>query len=135
MRPLSPSGSHSSQIPIKVLHKAAKAKSIRRKRIDLPCGCSIYKSVNCYNHGFTHRGTHHCSSSDEWRIYLGGAKSPIFQDPKTPQQTIQHEQGRNRDKDPIQLQPEESVGNSQVFLDIPDMDSLTTSDIAFLKSI
>ncbi|AEA11181.1 AC2 protein [Vernonia yellow vein Fujian virus] len=135
MQPSSPSTSRCTPVPIKVLHRAAKRKPIRRKRIDLPCGCTYYRSINCHNHGFTHRGTHHCSSSDEWRIYLGGTKSPIFQDPKPPQKTIPDGQRHHRNEDPVQLQPEESVGTSNVFLDIQDLDSFTTSDIAFLKSI
>nr|AXE43634.1 TrAP protein [Croton yellow vein mosaic virus] len=77
MRPSSPSKAHSTQVPIKVQHKIAK-KGIRRRRVDLPCGCSYFISIACHNHGFTHRGTHHCRSSREWRVYLGDSKSPYF---------------------------------------------------------
>ncbi|CAJ57821.2 transactivator protein [Vernonia yellow vein virus] len=135
MQPSSPYTSRCSQVPIKALHRAAKARPIKRKRIDLPCGCSIYRHINCHNHGFTHRGTHHCSSSSEWRIYLGSSKSPIFQDPKAPTTTIQHEQGHHRSQDPIQPLPEESTGTTQMLSDFHHLESLTSSDIAFLKSI
>ncbi|CAZ40065.1 AC2 protein [Clerodendrum golden mosaic Jiangsu virus] len=132
MQHSSPSRSHYT--PIKVIHKQAK-RPIRRKRIDLACGCSIYKSVDCEHHGFTHRGVHHCSSSDEWRTYMGYRQSPLFQDPKPPQETVQHEPRHHTNSSPIQPQPKEGVGDSQVFSQLEDLHSFTSSDIAFLKGI
>nr|QEL50584.1 transcription activator protein [Tomato leaf curl Mali virus] len=135
MRPSSPSHSHCSPTPIKVLHKQAKKKPIRRRRIDLNCGCSYYLHINCTNHGFTHRGTHHCSSSSEWRVYLGAQQSPIFQDNKTHQPTIQQEPRHDISPNPFQPQSQEKVGDSQVLSELPDLDDLTASNWSFLKGL
>nr|AXN77442.1 transcriptional activator protein [Tomato leaf curl Mahe virus] len=135
MQPSSPSTSHCSQIPIKVQHRIAKTRAIRRKRIDLGCGCSYYIHVNCANHGFTHRGTHYCSSSTEWRVYLGDTKSPLFQDNQTRQPGIQHEPRHHINPDTVQPQPKEGVGDSQVFSELQGLDELTPSDWSFLKRI
>nr|AAW50895.1 transactivator protein [Begomovirus sp. CR-2004-4] len=134
MRPSSPSKSHSTQVPIKVQHRIAK-KNNRRRRVDLPCGCSYFIALACHNHGFSHRGVHHCSSSREWRVYLGDTKSPLFQDNGAPQPPISNESRYHENPNPVQLQPEESVGNSQMLSDLPDLDDFTASDWSFLKSI
>nr|AWV91708.1 C2 [Hollyhock leaf curl virus] len=134
MRFSSPSKDHCTPVPIKVQHREAK-RVHRRRRVDLECGCSYFLSINCFNHGFTHRGTHHCSSSMEWRLYLGGSKSPIFQDPQPRQTAIHNDNGHNKDQNPIQLQPSESSGSAQVFSDLPNLDDLTPSDWSFLKGI
>nr|WNV28807.1 TrAP [Papaya leaf curl virus] len=42
MRSSSPSKDHFTQVPIKVQHRTAKRRAIRRKRVDLNCGCSYY---------------------------------------------------------------------------------------------
>ncbi|ASL70130.1 transcriptional activator protein [Emilia yellow vein Thailand virus] len=135
MRSSSPSKAHSTQVPIKVQHQIAKKKAVRRRRVDLPCGCSYFIAINCASYGFTHRGTHHCSSSREWRVYLGDNKSPIFQDNPTPGKTISEEPRHNNGSDPVQLQPEESFGDTSMFSNLPNMDSFTSSDLAFLKNI
>ncbi|UOL65617.1 transcriptional activator protein [Tomato leaf curl Nantou virus] len=135
MQNSSPSHNHCTPVPIKVQHRIAKKKSIRRRRVDLPCGCSYFVSINCHNHGFTHRGTHHCSSSREWRIYLDGTKSPLFQHNPTPRETIPDEPRHNNNPDQVQPQPEESVGDASMFSELPDLDSFTSSDLAFLKSL
>nr|ATO88002.1 AC2 [Tomato leaf curl New Delhi virus] len=54
------SSSHSKNHSIPVAktslpHK--RKKSIRRRRVDLPCGCTYYISINCHDDGFTHRGS------------------------------------------------------------------------------
>nr|AEB40038.1 AC2 protein [Tomato yellow leaf curl China virus] len=134
MRSSSPSTGHSTQVPIKVQHRIAK-KTTRRRRVDLPCGCSYFVAIGCHNHGFTHRGTTHCNSIREWRAYLDGQKSPVFQDNQTPRETISEEPRHNHSASPIQLQPEESVGDTQMFSNLPNLDSFTSSDLAFLKSI
>ncbi|CAJ87649.1 AC2 protein [Siegesbeckia yellow vein Guangxi virus] len=136
MQPSSPSTAHSTPVPIKVQHKIAKKKKVtRRRRIDLDCGCTVYIGIHCANNGFTHRGTHHCSSGTEWRVYLDGSKSPIFQDNRSPQQAIQQRPRQDYNPDTIQLQPENSAGDSQMLSDFRSLDSLTSSDMAFLKSI
>nr|CAM91944.1 C2 protein [Tomato leaf curl Antsiranana virus] len=135
MQPSSPSTSHCSQIPIKVKHRIAKKRPIRRKRIDLNCGCSYYLHINCINHGFTHRGTHHCSSSTEWRFYLGDSKSPVFQNPLPREPPIQHEPRHHINPDTVQPQLEEGIGDSQMFSQLQGLDELTPSDWSFLKSV
>nr|AAW22866.1 transcriptional activator protein [Cotton leaf curl Multan virus] len=123
-----------TQVPIKVQHREAKKRN-RRRRVDLECGCSYYLSLNCHNHGFTHRGTHHCSSGREWRIYLGDSKSPLFQNYQPRQPSIHDEHGHTHDQDPVQLQHSESSGTAQVFSNLPNLDDLTPSDWSFLKGI
>nr|CRI05743.1 transcriptional activator protein [Papaya leaf curl virus] len=134
MRSSSPSKAHSTQVPIKVKHRLAK-KGTRRRRVDLPCGCSYFIALACHDHGFTHRGTHHCSSSREWRVYLGDSKSPVFQDNRAPQPAVLHEQRHHHRPDTVQLQPEESVGDTQMFPSLPNLDDLTASDWSFLKGL
>nr|UYO78132.1 AC2 [Tomato leaf curl New Delhi virus] len=112
-----------------------KKKNIRRRRVDLQCGCSYYISINCHDHGFTHRGIHHCGSSREWRIYLGRSKSPVFQNFETPQQALPQRARHNQDSNTIQPQPAESPGGSQVFSNFPNLDGLTPSDWDFLESL
>nr|AVD30025.1 AC2 [Cotton leaf curl Kokhran virus] len=134
MQSSSPSRAHSTQVPIKVQHRLAK-KGTRRRRVDLPCGCSYFIALACHNHGFTHRGTHHCSSSREWRVYLGDNKSPVFQGNRAPQSGIPSEPSHNHRADTVQSQPEESVGDTQMFSNLPNLDDLTASDWSFLKGI
>ncbi|AAF02099.1 AC2 trap protein [Pepper leaf curl virus] len=137
MQSSSPSKAHSSQVPIKVRHRIAK-KTTRRRRVDLPCGCSYFVALGCHPHGFTHRGTSHCSSSSssrEWRIYLDGQQSPIFQNNTTPREAVPEEPRHNHGANPVQLQPEESGGTTPMLSNLPNLDSFTSSDLAFLKSI
>nr|ABG26104.1 TrAP protein [Sida leaf curl virus]WEM04221.1 AC2 protein [Sida leaf curl virus] len=135
MRRSSPSQSHCTQVPIKIEHQKVRKKYNRRKRVDLECGCTYFRSLNCHNHGFTHRGIHHCSSSDEWRIYLGYGKSPVFQDPRPPGQAVPPQPRHHNGPSEVQPQPEESLGDSQMFHNLPDLDSFTSSDMAFLEGL
>nr|UYO78179.1 AC2 [Chilli leaf curl virus] len=134
MRPSSPSKAHSTQVPIKVQHRLAK-KGTRRRRVDLDCGCSYFISLRCHDYGFTHRGTHHCSSSREWRVYLGDSKSPIFQNNKTRYQTVSSRTRHNQSAYNVQPQPAESTGTSQMCSNVPNLDGLTPSDWDFLESL
>nr|AFF58889.1 AC2 [Clerodendrum golden mosaic China virus] len=129
----SPSQSHSSQVPIKVQHKISKRRPTRRRRVDLECGCSYYLSIDCHNHGFTHRGNHHCNSGGEWRFYLGGAKSPLFQSNGTRLEAVQHESRHNHRPDTIQPQPEESTGTSQMLPHISNLDTFDSADWEIFK--
>nr|ALO02836.1 AC2 [Soybean chlorotic blotch virus] len=123
MRSSSASPSHSTAVPIKVRHRQAKKRQIRRRRVDLRCGCSYFVSINCANHGFTHRGTHHCSSSREWRLYLDGPKPSALQSDATshgnPGVAIQHNQATSA----VQPQPQESVRTPQVLDNLDDIDA------------
>nr|AJE24823.1 transcriptional activator protein [Tomato leaf curl Joydebpur virus] len=134
MRPSSPSKAHSTQVPIKVQHRLAK-KGTRRRRVDLDCGCSYFIALRCHDHGFTHRGTHHCSSGREWRVYLGDNKSPVFQDNRAPPPAIPNEPRHHNSPSTVQSQPEESVGDTQMFSNLPNLDDLTASDWSFLKGL
>ncbi|ABC74552.1 transactivation protein [Rhynchosia golden mosaic virus] len=121
----SPLRNRSSPLSIKAQHRYAKRQT-RRKRIDLQCGCSIYVHINCANHGFTHRGTHHCASSNEWRFYLGGSKSPIFQDNQSGGPITHAQQGLPHSNQ-SQPQPTESVGSPQSLLQFPSLDDIDDS--------
>nr|AHB73977.1 AC2 [Tomato leaf curl Karnataka virus] len=134
MRSSSPSNAHSTQVPIKVQHRLAKM-GTRRRRVDLPCGCSYFIALACHDHGFTHRGTHHCSSSREWRVYLGDSKSPIFQDNRAPQPSMHDEPRHHPRPSTVQSQPEESGGDTQMVPSLPSLDDLPASDCASLKGI
>nr|AEG89798.1 transcription activator protein [East African cassava mosaic virus-Kenya] len=135
MPPSSPSTSHCSQVPIKVQHRTAKNRALRRRRVDLECGCSFYLHIDCINHGFSHRGTHHCASSKEWRFYLGNNKSPLFRNHQPRQEAWEHEPRHHHTPDTFQPQPPEGIGDSQVFSQLQGLDDLTASDWSFLKSI
>ncbi|UFT26613.1 transactivator protein [Rhynchosia mottle virus] len=121
----SPLRNRSSPPSIKPRHSYAKRQT-RRKRIDLNCGCSIYVHINCANHGFTHRGTHHCCSSKEWRFYLGGSKSPIFQDNQSGAAHVHTNHGVPH-SDTLQPQPAESVGSPQSLSKFPSLDDIDDS--------
>uniref|UniRef100_F6L742 Transcriptional activator protein n=1 Tax=Jatropha mosaic India virus-[Lucknow] TaxID=569949 RepID=F6L742_9GEMI len=135
MRPSSPSTGHSTPVPIKAKHRAAKRRAIRRRRVDLNCGCSYYVHINCHNHGFVLWGTHHCSSSDEWRVLLGAPQSPLFQNHRPQQPAVQYDLRHYYRPDTVLLHPEESVGTTSMLDGFQNLDSLTSSDWAFLESI
>ncbi|KAK8483688.1 hypothetical protein V6N13_023938 [Hibiscus sabdariffa] len=128
----SPSKSHSTPPSIKAQHHHAK-RNTRRSRIDLPCGCTIYVHLSCHDYGFTHRGTHHCSSSTEFCFYLGHSKSPLFQDAQLPPKTIQPELQCDKDSDTIQPQPSTSSVASQVLPELHNMDDVSSVDYDFLS--
>ncbi|ALK03443.1 transactivator protein [Whitefly-associated begomovirus 2] len=120
------SSSQSTPPSIKREHKKAKKRAVRRRRIDLECGCSIYFHIGCTGHGFTHRGTHHCTSGREWRVYLGDRKSPLFQDVPSRGTAVHQDQNIQR-PDTIQPQPEESIGSPQGVPELPSLDDFTDS--------
>nr|UYS88275.1 transcription activator protein [Pedilanthus leaf curl virus] len=134
MRSSSPSKAHSTQVPNKVQHRLAK-KGTRGRSVDFRGWGSYFKALACHDHGFTHRGTHHCSSSTEWRAYLGDSKSLLFQVTGPPHQAIPQEPRHHHCPDTVQSQPEESVGDTQMFHSIPNLDDLTASDWSFLKGL
>nr|AIN35829.1 TRAP [Bean golden mosaic virus] len=118
--------SSSTPPSIKVQHRAAKKRAIRRRRVDLECGCTIYVHINCSGHGFTHRGTHHCTSSGEWRVYLGDIKSPLFQDVQRRGSTIHNNQSIPP-PNTVQPQPQEQTGSTQGFPGFPSLDDISSS--------
>nr|QAV52501.1 AC2 [Chino del tomate Amazonas virus] len=120
------SSSPSAPPSIKRAHRQAKKRAIRRRRIDLECGCSIYIHIGCTGHGFTHRGTHHCTSGREWRVYLGDRKSPIFQDNQRRGPDVHELQGVPH-PNTVQLQPEEGIGSTQSLLELPSLDDISDS--------
>nr|AGD98634.1 transactivating protein [Sida mottle Alagoas virus]AGD98639.1 transactivating protein [Sida mottle Alagoas virus]AGD98644.1 transactivating protein [Sida mottle Alagoas virus] len=118
--------SSSTPPSIKPRHRIAKKRAVRRRRVDLDCGCSIYQHLNCTGHGFTHRGTHHCTSSREWRLYLGNNKSPLFQDNQGRGSTV-HQDKSVPHPDQVQPQPEESIGSPQGIPQFPSLDDINDS--------
>nr|QWB14697.1 trans-activating protein [Sida yellow blotch virus]QWB14702.1 trans-activating protein [Sida yellow blotch virus]QWB14707.1 trans-activating protein [Sida yellow blotch virus] len=118
--------SSSTPPSIKRRHRIAKRRAPRRRRIDIDCGCSIYVHINCSNHGFTHRGTHHCASGREWRLYLGDNKSPLFQDIPSRGPVVHQDQGVPH-TDTIQPQPQESIGSPQGIPQLPSLDDFSDS--------
>ncbi|ATO88009.1 AC2 [Coccinia mosaic Virudhunagar virus] len=134
MHSSSPSKVPSTPAGIKAQHRKSK-RAIRRRRIDLKCGCSYYYSIDCHDHGFTHRGVHHCNSSREWRVYLDGTKSPLFQDNRPRSPSVFLPTGHHNNRNQIQPQPEESSADSQVFSNLQGLDWFTASDLAFFEGI
>ncbi|AAK64550.1 transcription activation protein TrAp [Hollyhock leaf crumple virus-[Cairo]] len=134
MRPSSPSQISCTQVPIKVKHREAKKRAIRRRRIDIPCGCTVYVAFTCRDNGFTHRGNHHCASSREWRSYLDNQQSPFFQNPTRNLDEF-FERESHRHPDPVQSQPQEGIGDSHMFSQLPNLDDFTPSDWSFLNRI
>ncbi|AQT01540.1 TRAP [Sida chlorotic mottle virus] len=118
--------SSSTPPSIKPQHKIAKKRAIRRKRIDLNCGCSIFLHINCANHGFTHRGEHHCVSGREFRFYLGGSKSPLFQDRPCGGSDIHNDKDIPH-PDTVQPQRQEGAGSTQSLPELPSLDDLDSS--------
>ncbi|QCG75875.1 transcriptional activator protein [Tomato twisted leaf virus] len=118
--------SSSTPPSIKAQHRIAKKRALRRRRIDLNCGCSIFMHINCSNNGFTHRGEHHCASGREFRFYLGGSKSPLFQD-STSRGSNSHVAQDLPHPDPVQPQPQEGVESSQSFPELPSLDDISSS--------
>ncbi|AFY22647.1 transcriptional activator protein [Corchorus mottle virus] len=118
--------SSSTPPSIKQRHRIAKRRAPRRRRIDLDCGCSLYVHINCSNYGFTHRGTHHCASGREWRLYLGDNKSPVFQDIQSRGHPVHEDKSVPR-PDKIQPQPQESIGSPQGIPELPSLDDFSDS--------
>nr|ASF23359.1 transcriptional activator protein [Tomato mild yellow leaf curl Aragua virus] len=118
--------SSSTPPSIKPQHRLAKKRAVRRRRIDLNCGCSIFLHINCADHGFTHRGEHHCVSGREFRFYLGGSKSPLFQDVPSRRPHVHNEQGLPH-TNPVQLQPQEGTESTQSIPELPSLDDISSS--------
>ncbi|ANW06473.1 transcriptional activator protein [Velvet bean golden mosaic virus] len=132
MRNSTPSKHHSSPPSIKAQHRCAKKKAIRRKRIDLSCGCTYYMHINCSSHGFTHRGEHHCGSTKEWRLYLGDKKSPLFRDFGALPNTKRINDDGHQNAHQIQPRSEESTADAQV---LPQPDNLPLFEDDFWDDI
>nr|WKW49322.1 transcriptional activation protein [Euphorbia severe leaf golden mosaic virus] len=118
--------SSSTPPSIKPQHRTAKRRATRRRCVYLYCGCTVYIHINCINNGFTHRGTHHCASSREWRVYLGDNKSPVFQD-NPRRDTPVHEHQNLPHPDTVQPQPQKSVGSPQGISQLPSLDDFSDS--------
>ncbi|QGV11346.1 transcriptional activator protein [Parsley yellow leaf curl virus] len=112
-----------------------RCKKPRRRRLDFQCGCSAYVTLNCANMGFTHGRETQCTSIQQWRTYLGRTKSPIFQSPRSSQQSIQSRSRCDTPSDAIQPSPQESAGTTQMLHQYQSLDDLTASDLAFLTSL
>nr|AEG42038.1 transcriptional activator protein [Cotton leaf curl Multan virus] len=134
MRSSSLSKDHCTQLPIKVQHREAKRRN-RRRRVDLECGCSYYLSINCHNHGFTHREPITAAQAGNG-AYIWEVPNPLyFKIISHSSPSIHDKYGHTHDPNPIQLQHSESSGTAQVFSNLPNLDDLTPSDWSFLKGI
>ncbi|AQS23367.1 TrAP [Desmodium mottle virus] len=136
MRYSTPSKSHCSPPSIKAQHsKAKRQRATRRRRIDCPCGCSIYVHINCSHNGFTHKGVTHSIGSRAWRVYLGAEQSPVFQTPPRrlwgDEPTLRPPEGSHN----VQPLPQEEVGDSQVLPHLDDITPLTSDELAFLWGV
>ncbi|AFQ93623.1 transactivator protein [Bean chlorosis virus] len=118
--------SSSTPPSIKQKHRIAKKRAIRRRRIDLGCGCTIYFHIGCTGYGFTHRGEHQCTSGREWRVYLGDRKSPLFQDIPSRGPVVYDNQSLPR-TNTVQPQPQESIGSPQSLPELPSLDDIDES--------
>nr|CRI68266.1 Transcriptional activator protein [Pepper golden mosaic virus] len=119
--------SSASTLPsIKAQHRIAKKRPIRRRRIDLNCGCSIFFHINCANNGFTHRAEHYCASCREFRFYLGGSKSPIFQDTSRGG-TADHQTPDLPHRISDQPQPKSSISSPQSIPPFPSLEYVNHS--------
>ncbi|ADK97752.1 AC2 [Melon chlorotic mosaic virus] len=118
--------SSSTPPSIKTKHRIAKKKGVRRRRIDLNCGCSIFVHIACAENGFTHGGEHHCLSGREFRFYLDGSKSPVFQN--IPRRTTDIHKNQNLPHtNQVQPQLEEGTGSTPSFSQLPNLDDFTDS--------
>ncbi|ACG69443.1 AC2 [Jatropha leaf curl virus] len=95
----------------------------------------IFSLANCANHGFTHRGTHHCSSFQQWRLYLDGPKSSVLPRHQSHEQTLQPGPGHHTPPNTIQSQSQASTTDTQVLPELQSLDSFTDSDWDVLTSL
>nr|AHB82046.1 transcriptional activator protein [Jatropha mosaic Lucknow virus]AIR77181.1 transcriptional activator protein [Jatropha leaf curl virus] len=95
----------------------------------------LFSVNNCANHGFTHRGTHHCSSFEQWRLYLDGPKSSVLPTPQSHEQALQSGSGHHTPPNTIQSQSQTSTTDTQVLPELQSLDSFTDSDWDFLTSL
>ncbi|KAI8572007.1 hypothetical protein RHMOL_Rhmol01G0165300 [Rhododendron molle] len=106
----------------KPLHRASK---IRRRRLDCQCGCTIYFKVECASYGFSHRGPHYCPSINYWRLLLGTfKKSPLVQSQQPHNNNITPILSNMQSTNPVQPQPEESIGSSPMLSQFPGLDDI-----------
>nr|AGR84118.1 TrAP [East African cassava mosaic Malawi virus] len=131
MPPSSPSTSHCSQVPIKVQHRTVKNRALRRRRVDLECGCSFYLHIDCINHGFSHRELITAPQAKNG-VLLGNTNPLYFAITNHDKRPNMH---HDNTPDTVQPQHQEGIGDSQVFSQLQGLDDLTASDWSFLKSI
>nr|BAS69603.1 transcriptional enhancer protein [Jatropha leaf curl virus] len=95
----------------------------------------IFSVDNCANHGFTHRGTHHCSSFEQWRLYLDRPKSSVLPTPQSHEQALPPRTGHHTPPNTIQLQSQASTTDTQVLPELQSWDSFRDSDWDVLRSL
>ncbi|ADG36412.1 transcriptional activator protein [Soybean mild mottle virus] len=135
MRSSTPSKSHCSPPNIKAQHRDAKRhRATRRRRIDCPCGCSIYVHLDCTDHGFSHRGVTHTIGTRAWRVYLGGEQSPLFQTPPGRLWGDGSPIRRDEHSNNVQQLCQEEVGDSQMLPGFKDLSPLTESELEIFSS-
>nr|ALF37756.1 pathogenesis enhancement protein [Beet curly top virus] len=95
----------------------------RPRKIKLPCKCHFTIHHEC-NQGFSHRGTHHAATSDEFHTRGCGTESSV---PQTPGLLPNRASLSTESPDKTQPQPPQILESSQV-LDRSD-DHCITQDI------
>ncbi|AGK29967.1 transcriptional activator protein [Jatropha mosaic Lucknow virus] len=95
----------------------------------------IFSVINCANHGFTHRGTHHCSSFEQWRLYLDGPKSSVLPAHQSHEPALLSGPGHHTPPNTIQPQSQASTTDTQVLPELQSLDSFTDSDWDILTSL
>ncbi|KAL6978442.1 hypothetical protein U1Q18_020110 [Sarracenia purpurea var. burkii] len=119
------SSSHNHYSPPKnqkALHQRAKKRSIRRRRIDLFCGCTIYVHINCANDGFTHRGATHAIANAHWRVILG-IEEPTLHQGNREDDRLQLEPSIPDDNN-VQPQPPQRAQSAQGSIPFPNLDNI-----------
>ncbi|KAL6994243.1 hypothetical protein U1Q18_012350 [Sarracenia purpurea var. burkii] len=119
------SSSHNHYSPPKnqkQLHQRAKKRSIRRRRIDLFCGCTIYVRINCANDGFTHRGDTHAIANAHWRVILGIEKPSLHQANR--ERYGQPVESSSPHDNNVQPQPPQRTQSPQGSIPFPDLDNI-----------
>ncbi|AEB00553.1 Trap [Cleome golden mosaic virus] len=121
-------GSSSSNPPcIKAQHKAAKRRAIRRRRIDLTCGCTIYIHLNCHSNEFTHRGTSSAVPQAENGVYTWEISNPLYFRIHDVEDVLHSRDEDIPRPDTVQPQREESIGSPHGLSQLPSLDSLGDS--------
>ncbi|KAL6961858.1 hypothetical protein U1Q18_043448 [Sarracenia purpurea var. burkii] len=106
----------------KQLHQRSKKRSIRRRRIDLFCGCTIYVHINCANDGFTHRGGTHAIANAHWRV-IPGIEEPTLHQGNREDDGLQLEPSIPDDNN-VQPQSPQRTEPAQGSIPFPDLDNI-----------
>lgn len=119
--------SNSSNPPsVKARHRIAKSPTCRRRRINFPCGCTLYTTIECFINGFKdkHSTNDRKIVSRRVPIRLVKSQTAVVQDPGTPCPPVLTTMGYHNHKSHVQPQPEAGIGYTQMLPDMEDMDAI-----------